>query len=205
MNIFLNTLKKHFNMEEQEYDNPDQAFQEGFNSGYILAEHDPKATQEISDFTISMWEVNTSKTDKYARDRFIAWNQVAAEIIFAFPHWGKECIEYGKHILSLFTAFLEEHHHLIFSYDWAMCKWAALPQDLLLTDLAKFGDLPVFFYGTLFCTAVLTHTVILTHIAAIMITIPYQQGDSNSWIQLAYGMAQGCILTVRSTALAIYA
>jgi len=37
-------------MEEQEYDNPDQAFQEGFNSGYILAEHDPKLLEQI------LWE-----------------------------------------------------------------------------------------------------------------------------------------------------
>src|ERR1039458_2858491 len=50
MNIFQNTQRKYFNMEEQEYDNPDQAFQEGFNSGYILAEHDPKLLEKI------LWE-----------------------------------------------------------------------------------------------------------------------------------------------------
>jgi len=37
-------------MEEQEYDNPDQAFKEGFNSGYILAKYDPKLLEKV------LWE-----------------------------------------------------------------------------------------------------------------------------------------------------
>jgi len=50
----------------------------------------------------------------------------------------------------------------------------------------------------------LTHTTVLTRIPAVVNTVPYHQGDLNPWIQLRYGTAQGCILTVRSTAVAVY-
>ena len=87
----------------------------------------------------------TSKTVKTARDWFIAWNQAAAATTFAFPHRCKECQEYSRHILDLFAMFAEEHHRLIFNYDQAIHKQVALHRNLLLTDLAKFGDLRVQF------------------------------------------------------------
>jgi hypothetical protein len=82
---------------------------------------------------------------KSAGDWFIVWNQTAEVTAYVFPHWGKECQEYGKHILGLFAAFAEEHHPLIFNYDQVVRKQVALQQDLLLTDLADFGDLHVQF------------------------------------------------------------
>jgi hypothetical protein len=58
-------------------------------SGCYSAEHDPKVIQEIDDFTILTREVATSKMVKPAGNWFIAWNQAAAAITFAFPHRGK--------------------------------------------------------------------------------------------------------------------
>ena len=110
-------------------------------SGRYSTEHDSKVTHDIGDFTISTREATTSKTVKTAGDWFIAWNQAAAATTFAFPHRGKECQEYGRHILDLFAAFAEEHHRLIFNYDRAVRKRVALRRNLLLTDIAEFGDL----------------------------------------------------------------
>jgi hypothetical protein len=114
-------------------------------SGRYSTEHDSKVSHEIGDFTISTREASTSKVVRTAGDWFIAWNQAAAATTFAFPHRGRECQEYGKHILGLFAAFAEEHHHLIFNYDKAVRKRVALRRDLLLTDIAEFGDLRVQF------------------------------------------------------------
>jgi hypothetical protein len=105
----------------------------------------PKVTHDIGDFTISTREATTSKSVKTAGDWFIAWNQAAAATTFAFPHRCKECQEYGRHILDLFAAFAEEHHRLILNYDRAVRKRVALRRNLLLTDLAEFGDLRVQF------------------------------------------------------------
>src|ERR1700689_2773860 len=49
-------------------------------SGHYSAERDPKATQEIHDFIISMREVATTKAVKSAKDWLTAWNQGAATI-----------------------------------------------------------------------------------------------------------------------------
>jgi hypothetical protein len=114
-------------------------------SGRYSTEHDSKISHEIGDFTISTREASTSKTIRSAGDWFIAWTQAAAATTFAFPHRDRECQEYGKHILGLFAAFAEEHHHLIFNYDRAVRKRVAMRRDLLLTDLADFGDLRVQF------------------------------------------------------------
>jgi hypothetical protein len=114
-------------------------------SGRYSTEHDPKITHEIGDFTISTRETTTSKSVKSAGDWFIAWNQAAAATSFAFPHRSKECQDYGRHILDLFAAFAEEHHHLILNYDRAVRKRVALRRNLMLTDLAEFGDLRVQF------------------------------------------------------------
>jgi hypothetical protein len=114
-------------------------------SGQYSTEHDSKISHEIGDFTISTREASTSKTVRTAGDWFIAWSQAATATTFAFPHRGRECQEYGKHILGLFAAFAEEHHHLIFNYDKAVRKRVALRRDLLLTDIADFGDLRVQF------------------------------------------------------------
>jgi hypothetical protein len=46
-------------MEEQEVDNPDKAFQEGFNTGYLLAEHAP---DELAKY---LWELE-SHPDRHA-------------------------------------------------------------------------------------------------------------------------------------------
>ena len=54
------------------------------------------------------------------------------------------------------------------------------------------------FYATLFRIAVLTCML------AVVITVPYRQGDSTSSIRQTYGTAQGRILTVRSRAVAVY-
>jgi len=54
------------------------------------------------------------------------------------------------------------------------------------------------FYATSF------HIAILTHILAVVMTIPYWQGDSTSWIWQTYSMAQCHILTIRWMAVAIY-
>ena len=151
--------------------NLDSGFSERYSAG-----HDPKVIQEIDDFTISTREVATSKTVKPAGDCFIAWNQAAAAITFAFPHRGKECIKYGS-----FAAFLKEHHHLIFNYDRAVRKRVALRWDILLIDLTEFGDLCVFVHATL------PRTAVLTRIPGIVITVPYRRGDSNSWIWLTHG------------------
>ena len=81
--------------------------------------HDPKATQEIRDFDI--YHI-------HARGRHHEDGQVCQRLVyrsessggrnyFTFPHRGKECIEYGKHILRLFATLFEEHHYLFFSYD----------------------------------------------------------------------------------------
>jgi hypothetical protein len=107
--------------------------------------HDSKVTHEIRDFTISTREATTSKSVKTTGDWFIAWNQASAATAFAFPHRSTECQEYSRHILNLFAAFAEEHHRLIFNYDRAMRKQVALRWNLLLTDLAEFGDLRVQF------------------------------------------------------------
>jgi hypothetical protein len=112
-------------------------------TGRYSTEHDPKVTHEIGDFTISTREITTSKSIKSAGDWFIAWNQTAAATAFAFPHRYRECQEYGKHILSLFAAFAQEHHHLILNYDRAVRKRVGLHRSLLLTDIAEFGDLRV--------------------------------------------------------------
>ena len=114
-------------------------------SGRYLTEHDPKITHEIGDFTISTQEATVSKSVKSAGDWFITWNQAAAATVFAFLHWNKECQDYGRHILSLFAAFAEENHHLVLNYDRAVRKRVALRRNLLLTDLAEFGDLCVQF------------------------------------------------------------
>jgi hypothetical protein len=86
-------------------------------SGRYSTEHDSKITHEIGDFTISTREATTSKSVKSAGDWFIAWNQTATTTVFAFPHRNKECEDYGRHILSFFTAFAEENHNLILNYD----------------------------------------------------------------------------------------
>jgi hypothetical protein len=114
-------------------------------SGRYSTEHDPKITHDIGDFTISTREATISKAVKSAGDWFIAWNQATAATVFAFPHRLKECQDYGRHILDLFAAFAQEHHHLILNYDRAVRKRVALRRDLLLTDLAQFGDLRVQF------------------------------------------------------------
>src|SRR5271168_3771730 len=44
----------------------------------------------------------------------------------------------------------------------------------------------------------------LTRMPAVVITVPYRQGDSTSLIRQTYGTARGRILTVRSTAVAVY-
>ena len=110
-------------------------------SGRYSTEHDYKVSHEIRDFTISTREAATSKTVKTAGDWFIVWNQATAATTFAFPHWSKECQEYGRHILDLFATFAEEHHRLIFNYDRAMHKQVVQCRNLMLTDLAEFGDL----------------------------------------------------------------
>jgi hypothetical protein len=112
-------------------------------SGRYSTEQDPKVTHEIGDFTISTHEAPTSKAVKTAGDWFIAWNQAAAATTFAFPHRQKECQDYGRHILDLFAAFAQEHHHLILNYDRAVRKRVAMQRNLLLTDLSEFGDLRV--------------------------------------------------------------
>ncbi|KIM83253.1 hypothetical protein PILCRDRAFT_7213 [Piloderma croceum F 1598] len=86
-------------------------------SGCYSTEHNSKITHEINDFTISTQEATTSKAVKSAGDWFITWNQTSAATTFAFPHRSKECQDYGRHILDLFAAFTEEHHHLILNYD----------------------------------------------------------------------------------------
>jgi hypothetical protein len=93
-------------------------------------------------------EATTSKSIKSAGDWFIAWNQATTATSFAFPHRNKECQDDGRHILNLFAAFAEEHHHHIFNYDRAICKWVALCRNLMLTDIAEFGDLRVQFLNT---------------------------------------------------------
>jgi hypothetical protein len=55
-------------------------------SGRYSTEQDTKITHEIRDFTISTQEATASKSVKSARDWFIAWNQTAAAMVFAFPH-----------------------------------------------------------------------------------------------------------------------
>ncbi|KIM73281.1 hypothetical protein PILCRDRAFT_731177 [Piloderma croceum F 1598] len=50
----------------------------------------------------------------------------------------------------------------------------------------------------------LSRTTVMTRIPAELITLPYRRRDSNSWIRLTYGRPRGCILTVRSTAVAVY-
>jgi hypothetical protein len=112
-------------------------------SGRYSTEHDSKISHDIGDFTISTRETTISKAVKSAGDWFIAWNQAAVATVFAFPHRHKECQDYGRHILDLFAAFAQEHHHLILNYDRAVRKRVALRRDLLLTDLAQFGDLRV--------------------------------------------------------------
>ncbi|KIM83784.1 hypothetical protein PILCRDRAFT_6681 [Piloderma croceum F 1598] len=114
-------------------------------SGRYSTEHDAKTSHEIGDFTISTREATVSKSVKTAGDWFIAWNQASAATTFAFLHRNRECQDYGRHILDLFAAFAEEHHHLILNYDRAVRKRVALRQNLLLTDLAEFGDLRVQF------------------------------------------------------------
>src|ERR1700736_6675701 len=84
-----------------------------------------------------------SKSVKTTGDWFIAWNQTATAMCFAFPHRNTECQGYGSHILSLFATFAEEHHHLIFNYDRAVQKQVALRHDLLLTDISDFSYLRV--------------------------------------------------------------
>ena len=37
-----------------------------------------------------------------------------------------------------------------------------------------------------------------------MVTVLYRRGDSNRWVQLRYGTAEGRILTVRCTAVTVY-
>ena len=39
---------------------------------------------------------------------------------------------------------------------------------------------------------------------AVAVTVPYRRGDSNRWVRLKYGTVRGRILTVRSTAVAVY-
>ena len=89
-------------------------------SGRYSTDHDPKVTQEFGDFTISTREIARSKSIKTASDWFITWNQAAATTTYAFPHHSKECQDYAKHILSLFTAFGTECCHLILNYDQAI-------------------------------------------------------------------------------------
>jgi hypothetical protein len=113
-----------------------------FSSRYST-EQDPRIMQDVGDFTISTREVSTSKVVETAGDWFIAWNQAAAATTFAFPHRRRKCQDYGKHILDLFAAFAQEHHHLIFNYDRAIRKRVALQRNLLLTDLSEFGDLRI--------------------------------------------------------------
>ena len=55
-----------------------------------------------------------------------------------------------------------------------------------------------------FVYATLSHITVLTHILAIVTTVPYWWGDSNMWIRLRYSTAWGHILTVRSMAIAVY-
>ena len=112
-------------------------------SGCYSTEHEAKVTQEVRDFTISTRELSTSKTIKMASDWFIAWNQTAAATVFALPYHYRECNNYSKHILSLFTAFRAEHHHLILNYNKAVRKRVALWRDLLFTDMGEFKDLRV--------------------------------------------------------------
>jgi hypothetical protein len=112
-------------------------------SGRYSTEHDSKVSQEIGDFTITSHEISTSKSVKSTGDWFIAWNQTAAATSFAFPHRTRECQDYGKHILSLFAAFAEEHHRLILNYDRAVRKRVAMRRDLMFTDLEEFADLRV--------------------------------------------------------------
>jgi len=104
-------------------------------------------TQEVGDFTISTREVATTKSINSSGDWFIAWNQAAAAIKFAFPHLSKHCDEYGMHILGLFAAIAEEHHAVVLNYDKAVRKRVGQRRDLLLTDLADFADIRVQFFG----------------------------------------------------------
>ena len=49
-----------------------------------------------------------------------------------------------------------------------------------------------------------TRIAVLTRMPAVVITVPYRQGDSTSSIRQTYGTARGRILTPRSTAVAVY-
>ena len=77
-----------------------------------------------------------------------------------------------------------------------MRRRVALRRDLLLTNLAEFGDLSGLFYATL------SRTAVLTRLPAVVTTVPRR--DLNSRLRLTYGTARRRILTVRSTAVAVY-
>jgi hypothetical protein len=90
--------------------------------GRYSTEHDARVSQEVSEFTILTQEISISKSVKSAGDWFIAWSQAAAATTYAFPHRGRECQEYSKHILGLFAVFGGEHHQFILNYDRAVRK-----------------------------------------------------------------------------------
>ena len=111
------------------------------HSGQYSMEHKSKVSEELSDFTISMCEVNISKSIKSTDNWVIAWGQTSAATTFAFPHWQQECLLYNKQILDLFASFTKDHHSLILNYDRAVRKHVGACRELLLTDFQDFTNL----------------------------------------------------------------
>ena len=89
------------------------------------AEHDPKVTQEMGDFTISTQEVATSKMVESAGDWFIT----CSHNHLCIPTLRQRMYQIHP---QFFAAFLKEHH------------LTTGPPGSLLTDLAEFGYLHVF-------------------------------------------------------------
>ena len=59
-------------------------------------------------------------------------------------------------------------------------------------------------YKIRFFYTILSRTTRLDPYTALMVTVPYRRGDSNRWVRLRYGTAEGRILTVRCTAVTVY-
>jgi hypothetical protein len=113
-------------------------------SGGFAVASDNRDVETVGGIQFKFGAARPIKHVKNAGDWFVAWGMYSKAVTFAFPHRFSELASYSQHVLGLFSATAVEHQTNIIMLDKAVRVRVGERRDLLLTDVASFDDLRLY-------------------------------------------------------------
>ena len=113
-------------------------------SGGFAVASDNRDVETVGGIQFKFGAARPVKHVKNAGDWFVAWGMYSKAVAFAFPHRFTELALYSQHVLGLFSATSVEHQANILMLDKAIRVRVGERRDLLLTDVACFEDLRLY-------------------------------------------------------------